>query len=139
MGGLVSRAALYKIKPETKVKALYTLGSPHAGFPFDSIQQIYGLATNQLAVDNMAESSMVSFNGGDGVLGGFSPLRSLLSLGEGPNDRLVGKYSAVGWNWNQKISDPPLWLNNDKKLGQYWTNEIHSGPYNSYYSAAPGD
>jgi Leucine-rich repeat (LRR) protein len=87
MGGLVSRAAIYRIQPGTKVKALYTLGSPHAGFPFDAIQKIF--AKKQPAVANMSDSSMVDFNqthknkenvqytfiGGDGALGGFSPLR----------------------------------------------------------------
>jgi pimeloyl-ACP methyl ester carboxylesterase len=158
MGGLVSRLSLYNINRDTKIKALYTLGSPHAGFPFDALQLIYGLVKNQDAVYNMAESSMTLYNGiyrnkkgiqylfigGDGTLGGFGPL---VHPFVGFNDGLVGKYSAVGWYGARdpygifiplKLFNPAFWPNKSVP-GQYWTNEFHVsgwGNGNNYYSPA---
>ena len=151
MGGLVSRAALNALPANMSQKAvLYTLGSPNAGVPDELLMLLSPSACiNQKAVCQFSSSYMENFNstylnlgritynfiGGDGTSG--SPIwETLLGKFSGPNDGIVGKYSAVGWLYPSRSYSPPWWALFSPP-GQYWTNEVHVDNWGkSYYSSA---
>ena len=148
MGGLVSRGAIRATDSSVEVDKLFTMGSPHAGIPFELLAPIFpklvGLyCLAQPAVCEMTPSYMaLSYNkknpnlgnvdyyfiGGDG--GAIIP---------GPDDGLVGQYSAVGWGDEQAFY-PSDWASLSSPW-QYFTNESHPGigdPNKSYYVAQSG-
>ena len=162
MGGLVSRGAIFMLPERVEVKSLYTLGTPHAGVPTDLLirfQQEISLfkktlnCDDQVAACQMATQNINVFNskvpsragvqyhfyGGDGAQ---FPINEIIKnvFKQGPNDGLVGQYSAVGWmypnqeffnNWH--LNSPPE---------QYFTNETHPGnsdPEKALYVAPMGE
>lgn len=141
MGGLVSRKCLYFSDCGNEVNTLITLGSPHAGLPAGWVAKIGLKCKKHPGACDMDEESMIEFNsntptshqiqynfiGGDGTGGPRHWQQKLWELlGSGPNDGLVGKYSAVGWNFDN--SDLVIWaLPSYPK--QYWTDEFHSTSY----------
>jgi pimeloyl-ACP methyl ester carboxylesterase len=148
MGGLVSRAALEFLPANIQIDSLFTLGSPHAGLPFDILQSVFSVVQNQPGVWDMEASQMERFNrlirnvkdvdyyfiGGDATTFG---LGWLVYPFVGANDGFVGRYGAVGWKYpNQAFTSDWAW----NLKGQYWTDEVHIPDWgNSYYSEPPGD
>jgi len=155
MGGLVSRAAIRNLNSDVDIKALYTLGSPHAGLPTEYLTLLPGPvsciiqpAACQMSVPYMrygfnpfnpningVKYNFIGGNGGSGFLSNM-----LTNLGQGPNDGLVGHFSAVGWMFPNQVFAPPTWPN-DSLPGQYFTNETHpaqSDPSKAYYTAQDG-
>jgi len=144
MGGLVSRACLSFSDCRSRVQRLITLGSPHSGVPAASLAQMLNFrCREQPGACEMSEASMGIFNrthpnrsgiqyifiGGDGSSGKGHDLQQWLWwLGAGPNDGLVGKYSAVGWEWPLKVF-VPWWWEDKSPPAQYWTDEFHSTAY----------
>jgi alpha-tubulin suppressor-like RCC1 family protein len=159
MGGLVSRACLSEPDCQDKVKALYTLGSPHGGQNLDMILKALiasgfssrtekGICLVQPALCQLATDNMVLFNaehpnqsgidytfiGGDAT-----PLFPgwLIWRTEGRNDGIVGSLSAVGWASNIGIYWPLTWPTASMPV-QYWTDEVHIGDWgNAYYENRP--
>lgn len=152
MGGLVSRACLASVpRCKDNVDALYTLGTPNAGIAdialksftsFFDLMKVIGACRYDLALCEFARSRMVDFNqkhpnqpgiryvfiGGD-----KTPLVAyLLRFFDGPHDGVVGKYSSVGWIWDQKITNPPEW---DKASppARFWTDEAHISDFGLAY------
>ena len=123
MGGLVSRACLNHTDCRNNIKSLYTLGSPHAGINSEffvlllaKFPVIAGAFCNvQAAVCQFTDAYMDTiFNPADpnqsGIdyrfIGGSKnpfPWGWLLRPLQGDNDRIIGKYSAVGWDYPLKI------------------------------------
>jgi len=159
MGGLVSRAAIGYLDPSVKIRSLYTLGSPHAGIgsqpesidvfspPPNSggvycvLQPVVCEMTPQFMSSffNMFNPNLADikyyFIGGDG---GSGFLSSSLITANGANDGLVGRYSAVGWDYPLKEFNPSNWASLSMP-GQYFTNEAHIPAWgNSYYSPPSG-
>jgi pimeloyl-ACP methyl ester carboxylesterase len=151
MGGLVSRACLNLDDCRENVKALYTLGSPHAGSDGLSVllralfPGITNVCVQQPAFCQFSSIYMAWFNllnpnrdldyyfiGGDGK---DAILYRLLLLLDGPNDGAVGSYSAVGWlyptGWNV-VQGP--------EAGRYWTDETHTEAvgHPSYFEGSGG-
>ncbi|MBI5962992.1 MAG: S-layer homology domain-containing protein [Chloroflexi bacterium] len=136
MGGVVSRTAIRYLNNQNEVKALYTLGSPHAGLPTDVISILPIACDLQRGACDMSVSHMMTtfnpsnpnmadiaynFIGGNGGVGKFDRLLKLAL--QGPNDGLVGQYSAVGWVFPSKLFVPD-WPRASQPA-QYFTNETH--------------
>ncbi len=169
MGGLVSRACLSRSDCRDNVKALYTMGSPHAGLNVQLVAKILlkqaenyltahglpipvteGICLWQKAVCEMGSDEMLWFNtenpnkrGIDYTFigGGTTPLNPgwLLWPTEGYNDGLVGRHSAVGWAYPGKWFVPPWW-DNPAPPRQYWTDEVHVREWgHAYYETRPED
>jgi pimeloyl-ACP methyl ester carboxylesterase len=155
MGGLVSRAALKILPNSVDVKALYTLGSPHAGIPLDIFHNLLSESGGCKIQQGMCQMDITFmslyfnrlnpnlkdvkyyFIGGDG---GSGFMDSLLKPSEGPNDGLVGRASAVGLRYPYMTFVPSDWVSASPPA-QYWTNETHpaeSDPLKSYYVAPVG-
>ena len=155
MGGLVSRAAIRSLSnPGTKVEALYTMGSPHAGVPSD-IAYILGLNSiclSQTAGCEMSVANMIFFNATNPNLPGVSYdfisgdadtgiQGQIAQIFVGRNDGFVGRYSGVGWAYPLWTFVPPFWPSASAP-GQYWVDETHvdgwANGHHSYYSAPSG-
>ncbi len=144
MGGLVSRSCLSYSECSDNVNTLVTLGSPHAGLPERGPVKILKLSCKkQPGACEMGANHMVLFNranpnsesidyhfiGGDGTSGPRHWQQTLWEkLGAGPNDGLIGKYSAVGWVWDEGNFEPEEWADLSPP-SQYWTDEFHSRAY----------
>ena len=142
MGGLVSRAYIEGPEYGNDVQALFTLGSPHAGIPIDSI--IHGVpdwsesyCEDQKAVCQMSEVSMYIWNRVYGsishgvtppyyLIGGDKsdsvPGRILKSCGVDPNDGYIGTRSA------QALRDSSTAIQSNVKA-RYQTHETHSSSW----------
>lgn len=157
MGGLVSRACTRHSRCD--VKALYTMGSPHAGInSVFAIKLMLKLALNhfgstlnvglclwQTGLCDMASTKMVVFNQLNqnqndieyGFIGGYGDstffLQDVLAIPEGLNDGLIGRYSAVGWAWPLSTFVPPGWTSQSGQLTQYWLDEVHIGSWGDAY------
>jgi alpha-tubulin suppressor-like RCC1 family protein len=149
MGGLVSRACLTQPECRSKVKELYTLGSPHGGLDSDILAKILfpieraGLCIRQPAVCQFGFDNMKIFNADNPnqreitytfIGGDATPIfPGWLFLAEGPNDGLVGRQSAIGWDW-------VTWPGARKPPQQFWTDETHIDKWgNAYYENRPKD
>lgn len=159
MGGLVTRACLTLPECRSKVKAVYTLGSPHGGQNLDTLVKVLlalkaplakdGICLLQQALCQFGSDSMFLFNtlnpnqpeitytfiGGDATPP--FPFGWLLWPTEGRNDGLVGSHSAVGWARTPGLDVygylPPSWPK-AALPAQYWTDEVHIGDWgNAYY------
>ncbi len=150
MGGVVSRAAIRDLEPEVKVGALFTLGSPHAGIPIDSIvtnPPFSNICISHVAICEMAYSKMFNYNhvnknlsyidyyfiGGNGGTGFISKILQAAGGGE-TNDGLVGQESAVGWAYSIG-GFTSNWADASIPF-QYYTDETHparSTPEKAYY------
>jgi pimeloyl-ACP methyl ester carboxylesterase len=124
MGGLVSRACLADIECATRVRALYTLGTPHAGINALQALLMFAFGPNVSSAICHFQPGMCQLQAGyqQNVFGPAHPLWSSLSytfIGgeraeksqiywalkgwplptgpEGENDGLIGRNSAVGW------------------------------------------
>lgn len=124
MGGLVSRACLADIECATRVRALYTLGTPHAGINALQALLVFTFGPNVSAAICHFQPGMCQLQATyqQQVFGSAHPLWSSLSytfIGgekaenspiywalkgwplptgpEGENDGLIGRNSAVGW------------------------------------------
>ena len=137
MGGVVSRAAIRYLNNKNEVKALYTLGSPHAGLPTEVISILPIECDIQRGACDMSVSHMkyrfnpsnpnmndVAYNfiGGNGGTGFFDWF--LKRTVQGSNDGLVGQYSAVGWIYPNQVFAPSDWASNSIPR-QFFTNETH--------------
>jgi len=156
MGGLVSRACLSLNDCRDNVAALYTLGSPQAGINSAFLLKLLAYFKAPVAEELICEwqpalcqfttDGMLWFNrfnpNRDGVaysfIGGIKtpfPLGWLLLPFDGPNDGVVGNYSAVGWLYPTKLN-----VVLGPEAHHYWTNETHTGGvgHPSYFEASGG-
>jgi len=156
MGGLVARKALASPDVQSKVMALYTLGSPHAGLNITPILQLsllfsmppYGLfadvafCNRQSAACEMGSLEMILFNQSTPNLGQiphiyiagdetpWKPLGGILLFTEGYNDGFIGTSSALGWAYPTGLPIPPWWSD---KTNRYVTDETHAGDLGGYF------
>lgn len=146
MGGLVSRACLGYEGCRSKVRALYTLGTPHGGLNYNFLLRLY-LATNweiaeqglcllQSPLCQFATDQMIFFNrytpNQDGIryvfIGGDeNPLfpGALIYPTDGPNDGVVSAQSGIG---HVPLLGQPLpanWLDSEPPVTQFLTAESH--------------
>jgi pimeloyl-ACP methyl ester carboxylesterase len=150
MGGLVSRACLSRPQCGNKVRALYTMGTPHAGINAITIAALWigplfllnpaNLTLTQLictvyaGVCQMETSAMLNFNVWHpnqsgikyGFIGGNAPSAPgyWIAYLDGPNDGGIGQYSAVGWSYRSKTFAPFNWSSASMPT-QIWTDEAH--------------
>ncbi|HUF38159.1 MAG TPA: hypothetical protein VMN57_06530 [Anaerolineales bacterium] len=150
MGGPVSRAALHGDGAAFEVSTLVTLGSAHAGLPVDFLAKFPRfLCRTQRGACELAFEAVPLFNAafpnlpdtaywflggthGSGLTDWW--LRPLV----GPNDGLVGAYSAAGLTYPAGEQDPPGWLG--EPAGQVWTDETHGPVFGAdfaYYLPRP--
>jgi pimeloyl-ACP methyl ester carboxylesterase len=157
MGGLVGRACLSDTGCRSNVKALYTLGSPHAGINSVVLVKLFGPIFSaggslafcalhpgvcQLSTERMLlefrpthpnhQDIAYNFIGGNKLT---LPLGPFILLFDGPNDGAVGKYSAVGWIWPFKVTAVE-----GPEARRHWTEETHtpSLAYPSYFGSYRG-
>jgi len=156
MGGLVSRACLSLEECRNNVSALFTTGSPHAGLNYLVFLKL--LARNnapgvedvvckwQPALCQFSAEQILWFNlrnpNRSGIAYNFiggtrTPFLAgwLVALFDGPNDGVVGAYSAVGRLW-------PTWLRVvfGPEAGAYWVDETHTPlvGYPTYFETEEG-
>ena len=138
MGGLVSRSAV-QYGVGDYVEAIYTIGTPHAGIYDQAISFLFGPISGQIAVCQVSQIHIHYFNettpnqenitynfiGGSYDWSWLSKGKIIENLGAGPNDGLVGKYSSIGWVYDEGVFQPSSWTFQSFP-GQYWTDEVHS-------------
>jgi hypothetical protein len=135
MGGVVSRVCL-ALFPNCRrgVKAFYTLGSPHAGMS-SNLSFLYCQVQGQQGICDLSRDRMRTFFNviapnqrdiGYTFIGGnhFGPEVSGAVNGEGEHDGVVSSYSAVGWQYPDKVGAPVNWWGANAPE-QIWTNETH--------------
>jgi pimeloyl-ACP methyl ester carboxylesterase len=168
MGGLLTRACLARADCKSRVRAVYTLGTPHAGFNSLSVLKLIlkmlekklpvpittGVCEWQRGVCDMAADQMAWFNllnpnqpaaryafiGGDSDPDP-SPVKDLVRYIDGKHDGLVGRHSAVGWLYPSRVELPP-WTSPSPaaNLKRVWTSETHIDTWgNSYYESISGN
>jgi hypothetical protein len=154
-GGLISRKAIRDLVDEVDIRALYTVGSPHAGVPVPLLEimlagnvppeklrdAIHGVCNYDTSGCEMDKHTVILFNGnnpnlpgvdytfiGGNAWGGTAGYISQLRFG--PSDGFVQKYSAVGWSLALKSLGyvgfiPTDWVK-DSPPTQFWTDEFHA-------------
>lgn len=168
MGGLVSRACLSQNGCSSKIKALYTLGSPHGGVNMALVGKILlklaetyakshgapipivkGVCIWQAALCEMSTESMLEFNFIHSnqrsvdyafIGGDATPGWNgfLLRATERANDGIVGSRSAVGWTSATSWFIPVYWPEQSFPR-QYWTDETHISTWgDAYYESRGG-
>lgn len=146
MGGLVARACLAYEGCRNKVRALYTLGTPHGGLNYNFLLRLYlatnwqiaeeGICRQQAPLCQFATDEMIFFNlytpNQDGIHYGFiggdaNPLfpGSLLYPTDGPNDGVVSAQSGIGHVPLLGSPVPVNWLHSNPPVTQYVTDEAH--------------
>ncbi len=155
MGGLISRAYLNTLSPSEAGRmfsALYTFGSMHAGITTEYLvnflldrNPISGVSAAVFCVvhaglcqfetpavlrfNSIAPNQpFLSYNfvGGDSSDSGGWLLGKILLPFDGPNDGIVGQYSAVGQLYIKNCS-PACPQTVRGSANRYWTGETHSG------------
>ncbi len=145
MGGLVSRATLLDPEIRSKVKALYTIHSPHAGL--SKFSGWWACGGKQVAPCEMQEGYMNdTFNylvkNQRGIsyfflAGDHTPALNVYLGSSARHDGLVGYFSAIGWN-TDGVFEPTGWPNNSLP-GQFWVDEVHSRGFPFFIGPIFGD
>lgn len=160
-GGLVSRVVIKDLHrtTRTQIKALFTLGTPHAGVPLYTDYLCWAdEAGCQMSPGPMAKfnkhyvnipTANYTFIGGIAD-GGTADYVSAGVFGAGPNDGFVSKYSAVGWSilyvrrseaeGGRYVGFTSNWASSSlfSDFTQFWTDEYHAEGLD-HYGAPPGD
>jgi pimeloyl-ACP methyl ester carboxylesterase len=159
MGGQITRAAIKDLAPGVLIREVYTMGTPHAGFPVDYLPILSSIdpegdicAHDRAACNELSPFIAKHFNPKhpniEGIrynfIGGDVSADSLpknfcwlfWALEGEHSDCFPGSYSTVGWQDFKGVFVPADWPSRSMP-GQYWTDDTHSenyDPANNYYS-----